>query len=199
MHMCVCIYIHTHTHIYICNPISPSWNTGPLQGFSIWLFLAVCLISFQGFPIIFSSSSNVILHVTFGPPHPRLPCAFQSKASHAISLGNLRCVWPSHPHFQCRISKSILIWLVLVHRTLSDIWTGQNMRKILQRHLLIKTCNCFVLNLSYEPGTVTVDFAIFLVNSKKWSKTTSCNYLYDAYSHSICCYISCKVETLSLR
>jgi hypothetical protein len=32
------------------------------------------------------------------------------------------------------------------HRSF-DIWTGQNVRKILRRHLLIKACNCFVIVL----------------------------------------------------
>jgi hypothetical protein len=64
-----------------------------------------------------------------------------------VLLGGLCSAWPSHPHFQCHISKSILIWLVLVHRSLFENWTGQNMHKILQRHLLIKTCNCFVIVL----------------------------------------------------
>jgi hypothetical protein len=35
-------------------------------------------------------------------------------------------------------------WLVLVHGSLFDIWTGQNVRKILRRHVLIKAYNCFV-------------------------------------------------------
>jgi hypothetical protein len=115
--------------------------------FHLTLFLAVCLISFQDFPIIFASSSTVLLHATFGLPRTRLPCEFQSSGSRDISLGGLRSVWPSHPHFWRRISKSVLIWLVLVHRSLFDIWTGQNVRKILPGHLLINTCDCFVIVL----------------------------------------------------
>jgi hypothetical protein len=93
--------------------------------------------------MIFASSSTVLLHVTFGLPRSWLPCVFQSKATHTISFGSLQSAWPSHPHFQCRISKSILIWLVLTHRSLFDILIGHNMRKILRRHLLIQICNCF--------------------------------------------------------
>jgi hypothetical protein len=52
---------------------------------------------------------------------------------------------PSIPTSDAEIP--ILIWLVLVYRSFFDIWTGQNMRKILRRHLLIKTCNCFVILL----------------------------------------------------
>jgi hypothetical protein len=53
------------------------------------------------------ASSSTVLHATFGLPRPRLPCGFQYKASRAISLGGLLSVWPSHPHFRHRISKSI--------------------------------------------------------------------------------------------
>jgi hypothetical protein len=104
----------------------------------------VCLISFQDSPIIFVSSITGLLLATFGLPRPRLPCGFQSRASRAITLDGLRRVWPSHPHIRRRISKWILLWLVLVHR-LFDIRTGQNVRKILRSHLLLKTCNYIVL------------------------------------------------------
>jgi hypothetical protein len=123
------------------NPIIPSRNIGLLWGFSTWLFLAVCLPSFHDFPVIFASPSTVLLHATFG-----LPCGFQRKASHAISLGSLRSVWPSHPPFWRQISKSILISLVRVHRSF-DMWNGPNTRKFLLRHILINTCNCFVIVL----------------------------------------------------
>jgi hypothetical protein len=87
------------------------------------------------------------MYIYINIPRSRLPCGFRSSVTPAVSLGDLRSVWPSHPHFRCRISGSVLIWLVLVQRSLFDIWTGQNMRKILRRHLLIKTCNCFVIVL----------------------------------------------------
>jgi hypothetical protein len=135
--------IHIYIYIYKThNSISEYWASA--RFFHLTLFLAVCFLSFQDFPVIFISCSTVLLHATFGLPHPRLPCGFQSKASRGISLGGLRSIWPSHPH---RISKSILMWLVLVHRSLSDIWAGQNMRKILRMHFLMKTCNCFVIVL----------------------------------------------------
>jgi hypothetical protein len=69
------------------NPIITFRNIGPLRCFSIWLFLAVCLISFQDFPLIFAFTITVVLHATFGLPRLRLPCGFRSKASHAILLG----------------------------------------------------------------------------------------------------------------
>jgi hypothetical protein len=145
---CVCLNISLCIILIIYNPITPSRNIGPLRGFCIWLFLAVCLISFQDFLVILlASSSSVLPHATFGLPRPRLPCGLQSKYSHAVSLGGLRSVWSNHSHFWHRISKSILICLILVHRSLFDMWTGQNMRKILRRHLLIRTCNCFVIVL----------------------------------------------------
>jgi hypothetical protein len=128
-------------HLHIYNPHSILEHR---VFFHLTILLAVWSRS-RTFPVIFASSSTVLLHATFGLP--RLPCRFQSKASHAISLGSLRSVWPSHPHFQCQISKSILIWLVTVHGSLFDIWTGQNMHKILRRHLLIKTCTCLVIVL----------------------------------------------------
>jgi hypothetical protein len=72
--MCSCVYMHIHACSYIVFSVMletnlhcvECWNivcinscqyiyqnVGPLWGFSIWLFLAVCLISFQEFPMIF--------------------------------------------------------------------------------------------------------------------------------------------------
>jgi hypothetical protein len=111
--------------------------------FHLSLFLAVCLISLQDFPIIFASSSTVLLHPTFGLPPPRLPCGSQYRASRAMSLGGLRSVWSSHPNSRRQISKSVLICLVLVHRSLFRPEYAYDSSE----HLLIKTCNCFVIVL----------------------------------------------------
>lgn len=48
-HITCLIYMYVYINIY--NPIIPSQNIGRLRGVSIWLFLAVCLISLHDFPI----------------------------------------------------------------------------------------------------------------------------------------------------
>jgi hypothetical protein len=136
--------------VYVYNPIIPSRNVGPLRGFSIRLFLAVCLISFQDFPMIFASSSTVLLHATSA--YLVLGCLVDSSPKLVVLFrwAVYEVYGPYiHPHFRRQISISIPIWLEFVHRSLLDIWTGQNVREILRSHLLIKTCNCVVLTVYF--------------------------------------------------
>jgi hypothetical protein len=114
-----------------------SRNIGPLcVFFFIWLYFWQCFFfSFQDFPIIFASSSTVLLHATFGLPRPRLPCGSRWAVYDVYG--------PAIPTSDTEFP-TVLIWLVLVHRSLFDIWIGQNMHKILRRHSLIKTCNSSV-------------------------------------------------------
>jgi hypothetical protein len=132
----VCVHIYIYIYIYICvcvcvcvracvyNPIIPSRNIGPLRGFfHLTLFPAVCFVSFQDFPIIFASSSIVLLHVTFGLPRPRLPCGFQSKASRATVFRSAvyEVYGPAIPTSDTEFSKQFwFVWILSTGRSLTS-------------------------------------------------------------------------------
>jgi hypothetical protein len=100
-------------------------------------FLASNLTSFHVLPWCLISSRIVLRHVVWGRPRDLDPWGFHSRAAFAMSPGGRQSVWPSHPHFLCRISSSIGFCLALAHSSLFDIWTGQNIFNILRMHLLI--------------------------------------------------------------
>jgi len=101
--------------------------------------LASTLTSFHVLPWCLISSRIVLRHVVWGLPRDLVPWGFHSKAAFAMSPGGRRSVWPSHPHFLCRISNSIVFCLALAHSSWFDIWTGQNIFSILRIHLLMRT------------------------------------------------------------
>jgi hypothetical protein len=89
-------------------------------------FLASTLTSFRVLPWSLISSKIVLRHVVWGLPRDLVPWGFHSKAAFAMSPSGRRSVWPSHPHFLCRISSSIGR-------------TGQNIFSILRIHLMTRT------------------------------------------------------------
>ena len=105
--------------------------------------LASTLTSFHVLPWCLISSKIVLRHVVRGLPRDLVPWRFHSKADLAMSPGGRRCVWPSHPHFLCRISSSIVFCLALAHSSWFDIWTGQNIFIILRMDLLTRTWSRF--------------------------------------------------------
>jgi hypothetical protein len=78
-------------------------------------FLASTLTSFHVLSWSLISSKIVLRHVVRGLPRDPVPWGFHSKAAFAMSPGGRRSVWPSHPHFLCRISNSIGFCLALAH------------------------------------------------------------------------------------
>ena len=108
-------------------------------------FLASTLTSFYVLPWCLISSRIVLRHVVWG----LVPWGFHSRAAFAMSPGGRRSVWPSHPHFLCRISNSIGLCLALAHSPWFDIWTGQNIFSILRMHLLTRTCSwCMMVQVA---------------------------------------------------
>jgi hypothetical protein len=95
-------------------------------------FLASALTSFHVLPWNILSSRIVLRHVIRGLPRDLVPWGFHSKTAFAMSPGGRRSVWPSHPHFLCRISSSIGFCLALANSSWFDIWTGQNIFSILR-------------------------------------------------------------------
>jgi len=107
--------------------------------------LASTLTSFHVLPWCLISSKIVLCHVVRGLQLDLVPWGFHSKAAFAMSPGCRRSVWPSHPHFLCRISSSIGFCLALA------IWTGQNIFSILRMHLLTITWSwCMMVLVSFQ-------------------------------------------------
>jgi hypothetical protein len=110
-------------------------------------FLASTLTSFHVLPWSLISTKIVLRHVVRGLPQDLVSWGFHSKAAFAMSPVGRRSVWPSHPHFLCRISSSIGFCLALAHSSWFDIRTGQNIFSILRIHLLTRTWSWWMMVL----------------------------------------------------
>ena len=88
-------------------------------------FLASTLTSFHVLPRCQISSRIVLRHVFLGLPRGLVPWGFHSRAASAMSPCGRRSVWPSHPHFPCRISNSFDLCLALAHSPWFDkLWNN---------------------------------------------------------------------------
>ena len=102
-------------------------------------------------PASFASDSTDLLQVCLGLPTFLFPCGFQSSACLVMFSGDLRRVWPIHPHFLLFISMLMGSCLVFSHRLVFDMVSGHLMLRIWRRHLLTKDWT-FIDRLRYLPG-----------------------------------------------
>jgi hypothetical protein len=124
--MYVCVYIYIIIIIIIVSQNSSQEHRALTKFLHLTRFLASTLTSFHALPWSLISSKIVLPHVVRGLPRDLVSWGFHSKAAFAMSPGGRRSLWPSHPHFLCRISNSIGFCLALAHSSWFDIWTGQN-------------------------------------------------------------------------
>ncbi len=134
--------------LLLLQPFHSTWGEHrPLTTFFHFL-LSWAWFSASFRPWSFSSLSSCLLQVFLGLPTFRWPWGFHFRLYFVIlSLSFLR-VWPSHLNFLFLIWMTIFSWLVLSHRSLFLMIFGQNILRILFKHLLIKTCSlssCFLL------------------------------------------------------
>jgi hypothetical protein len=78
------------------------------------------------------SSSTVLFQVFLGHPCPLTPWGFLYTADFAISPFGFLNVWPNQCQFLSLLCCLIGCWLVISHRSSSDITSGHLMLKIRQ-------------------------------------------------------------------
>ena len=129
--------------IIIASHHSAAEHRASTRIFHLTLFLASALISAQVILTPLASSGTILRHVFFGLPLPCLPWELHSRACLAMSLDDIRSVWPSHPHLR------FLIWFVCFHSALFVIWSSQKILNIFLKHLLVKTCSIAIILLEF--------------------------------------------------
>jgi len=126
-----------HSIIYIVSRHSSREHRALTKFRHLTRLLVSTLTSFRVLPWCLISSKIVLRHVVRGLPRDLVSWGFHSKAAFAMSPGGRRSMWPSHPHFLCRISSSIGFCLALAHSSWFDIRTGQNIFSILRSYILL--------------------------------------------------------------
>ena len=94
--------------------------------------------SCQVCPLCFISSSTSLRQLLRGRPLFLFPWGFQVRACLVMLLGGFLSVWPIQVHFLRLIWVSMGSCLVASHSLMLLMVSGQNMRRICLRHLLIK-------------------------------------------------------------
>ena len=127
------------SYIYIVSRHSSREHRALTKFRHLTRLLTSTLTSFHVLPWCLISSKIVLRHVVRGLPRDLVPWGFHSKPAFAMSTCGRWSVWPSHPHFLCRISSSIGFSLALAHSSWFDIWASQNIFSFLRMDLLTRT------------------------------------------------------------
>ena len=95
-------------------------------------------------PAAFTSAPVLLLQICLGLPTFLFPCGFQSCACRITFDGDLRSVWPIHPHFLFLMFSSTGACFVLAQSYSFEIISGHLMFMLLRRPLT-NVCNLFLL------------------------------------------------------
>ncbi|CAH8477053.1 unnamed protein product, partial [Schistosoma rodhaini] len=130
-------FIRNYTYLRLLLPMEHRPPTSILQPTLSWAFLSS---SIQLLFILLMSVSVSRRNVFVGLPLLLWPSGFQERACLVTQLGDFLIVCPIQFQRSFLISSSTGIWFVVSHSRLLLLVSGQRIRSILRKQLLINTC-----------------------------------------------------------